>query len=76
MLGGSSRSSILINILDILEGQSLSIRDPWDVLFFTEAMEVCRFHLSDLDTAYRLDNLLHTADNYDLIGDSYKESLY
>jgi len=70
------RSGVLVDILNILEGKSLSIRDPRDVLFFSEAMAICRLHLRDIDTAYRLDNLLHTADNYNLIGDSFKESVY
>ena len=30
----------------------------------------------DRDLALRVDELLHTADNYDLIGDSYKEAIY
>uniref|UniRef100_A0A1B6HTV0 Small ribosomal subunit protein mS39 n=1 Tax=Homalodisca liturata TaxID=320908 RepID=A0A1B6HTV0_9HEMI len=72
----SMRSAILVSILNLLEGKSLEIRDPRDVMFFTQAMDVCRFHLSDLDTAHRVDRLLHTADNYNLIGDSYKESIY
>lgn len=70
------RSAILINILDLLQDKPLSIRDPRDVLFFLNAMEVCRFHLNDLETAYRVDKLLHTADNYNLIGDSFKENQY
>ena len=30
----------------------------------------------DRDLALRVDELLHTGDNYDLIGDSYKEAVY
>ncbi|XP_054258969.1 protein PTCD3 homolog, mitochondrial [Macrosteles quadrilineatus] len=74
--GSSIRSSVLINILDILEGKSLTIRDPRDIFFFTEAMDNCRYHLNDVEAAYRLDKLLHTGDNYNLIGDSFKESIY
>lgn len=74
--GSPVRSGILVNILEQLRDKPLSIRDPRDIMFFAEAMDVCRFHLSDLDLAYQVDKLLHTADNYNLIGDSYKESLY
>lgn len=52
------------------------MKDPRDIIFFTDAMENCRYHLNDLEAAYRLDKLLHTGDNYDLIGDSFKESVY
>lgn len=70
-------SSVLTDIMNILEKQkTLTIKDPKDTWFFTKAMDVCRFHLIDKDLAYRVDNLLHTGDNYNLIGDSYKESVY
>lgn len=39
-------------------------------------MEMCRHHLNDVAAATRVDNLLHYGDNYNLIGDSYKESVY
>uniref|UniRef100_A0A1B6E9B4 Pentacotripeptide-repeat region of PRORP domain-containing protein n=1 Tax=Clastoptera arizonana TaxID=38151 RepID=A0A1B6E9B4_9HEMI len=70
------KSMILLNILDNLEGKELTIRHPKDVLFFNTAMDICRYYLLDVGLAFKLDNLLHTADNYNLIGDSYKESLY
>lgn len=70
-------SSVLVDIVNVLEKQkSLTIQDPKDIWFFMKAMDVCRFHLVDKDLAYRVDSLLHTGDNYNFIGDSYKESVY
>lgn len=69
-------SHILVNILDQLEGQSLTIHDPRDVFFFVTAMDVCANHLQDQEVANRLNALLHTQDNYNLIGDSFKEAIY
>lgn len=59
-----------------IENKEHKVRDVKDTLFFVNAMEICRTHLSDKDLAKRLDNLLHFGSNYDLIGDSYKESVY
>lgn len=73
---GGGISLILVSILNVLQGKSLTIQDSKDVLFFSTAMEICRFHLTDKDLAFVLDQLLHTSDNYNLIGDSYKESVY
>lgn len=40
------------------------------------AMENCRYHLQSFDIALRVHSLLMTETNYNLIGDSYKESVY
>lgn len=40
------------------------------------AMDIARNHLQNVDLAYQIDELLHVGDNYNLIGDSYKESVY
>lgn len=69
-------SHILVNILDEIEGQSFTIRDPRDVFFFVTAMDVCSNHLQDKDVANRVNDLVHTGENYNLIGDSFKESIY
>lgn len=69
-------SHILVNILDELAEQSFSIRDPRDVFFFVTAMDVCSNHLQDKDVANRVNDLVHTGENYNLIGDSFKESIY
>jgi pentatricopeptide repeat domain-containing protein 3 len=69
-------STILNDILDLIENKEHKIRDLKDVNFFVTAMEMCRHHLNDVAAATRVDNLLHYGDNYNLIGDSYKESVY
>jgi pentatricopeptide repeat domain-containing protein 3 len=73
---GGPISSILVDIMDVIEGQTFTIRDPKDTFFFVTAMDICRNHLQDIDLAHRVDKLLHTGNNYDLIGDSFKESIY
>lgn len=69
-------SAILIDIMNVLDGKSFTVQDPKDTFFFVTAMEICNSHLSDIDLANRVNNLLLTGDNYNLIGDSYKESVY
>lgn len=69
-------SSILVDIMDLIEGQTFSIKDPKDTFFFVTALDICRNHLQDIDLAHRVNKLLHTGNNYDLIGDSFKESIY
>lgn len=59
-----------------LEGKELEMRDLKDTFFFVTAMDICNYHLQDKDLAKRVHNLLHIGNNYDLIGDSYKESIY
>jgi pentatricopeptide repeat domain-containing protein 3 len=69
-------SHVLVDIMNEIEGQEFEIRDVKDTHFFVTAMDVCRNHLSDVDLAKRVDALLHHGDNYNLIGDSYRESVY
>lgn len=69
-------SHVLIDILNQIEGKEFQIRDSRDTFFFMVAMSVCRNHLHDKNLAYRVDALLHVGQNYNLIGDSYKESVY
>lgn len=69
-------SHVLIDILNQIEGKEFQIRDIRDTFFFMVAMSVCRNHLHDKNLAKRVDALLHVGDNYNLIGDSYKESVY
>ena len=59
-----------------IEGKSFTIEDQKDTFFFVTAMDICRNHLQDLDLAQKVNALLLTGNNYDLIGDSYKESIY
>lgn len=69
-------SHVLIDILKEIEGKEFTIHDIKDTFFFVTAMDVCRNHLHDKELAKRVNDLLHFGHNYDLIGDSYKESIY
>ncbi|XP_062552452.1 small ribosomal subunit protein mS39 [Armigeres subalbatus] len=69
-------SHILHDIMNEIENKEFRVQDPKDTFFFVTAMDVCRNHLHDKSLAKRVNNLLHYKDNYDLIGDSYKESIY
>lgn len=69
-------SHVLVDIMNKIEGKRFEIRDVKDTFFFVTAMDVCRYHLHDKDLAKRVNSLLHFGDNYNLIGDSYKESIY
>ncbi|XP_071448812.1 small ribosomal subunit protein mS39 [Hetaerina americana] len=71
-----AKSNVLVDILNKLEGQALEARNPKDIHFFLTAMEVCRYHLQDVELAHRVHNLLLSHSNYDFIGDSFKESVY
>ncbi|XP_068205724.1 small ribosomal subunit protein mS39 [Palaemon carinicauda] len=69
-------SNMLISILDQIEGKKFEIQDIKDTFFFVTAMDVCCNHLKNFSVAHRVNEVLHTGDNYNLIGDSYKESIY
>ena len=69
-------STILHDIINHLEDKEHQIRDLKDTHFFVTAMEMARHHLNDVALARRIDKLLNYGDNYNLIGDSYKESVY
>ncbi|XP_060867509.1 small ribosomal subunit protein mS39 [Metopolophium dirhodum] len=71
-----NKSTILVDILNLIEEKSLSIKDLADTNFFTAAMENCRYHLQNVDVALRVHSVLLKTKNYNLIGDSYKESVY
>ncbi|CAO1403561.1 unnamed protein product [Diamesa tonsa] len=69
-------SHVLVDIMNQIEGKEFEIQDPKDTNFFVQAMDVCRNHLNDRNLAKRVDDLLHLGHNYNLIGDSFKESIY
>lgn len=69
-------SHVLLDIMSEVEKKELEIRDSKDTHFFMTAMEIARHHLFDGNLAKRINNLLHKGENYNLIGDSYKESTY
>jgi len=75
-LTGGPISSILVDILNEIEGKEFTIQDPKDVQFFVSAMDVARNHLQNVEIAKRVDQLLHVGSNYDFIGDAFKESVY
>lgn len=67
---------ILSEVLTLIEQNKYHIVDPKDVLFYVRAMEICCIQLHNKELAYRLHNTLLNENNYNFIGDSYKESLY
>lgn len=69
-------SHIIVDILNEIKGRDFTIQHPRDTYFFATAMDVCRNHLNDKSLAKKVDELLHTGNNYDLIGDTYKEAIY
>lgn len=73
---GKNKSTILVDILNLLEGKSLTIKDLGDTNFFMAAMENCRYHLQSFEVALKVHSILMTDKNYNLIGDSYRESIY
>ncbi|XP_018331049.1 protein PTCD3 homolog, mitochondrial [Agrilus planipennis] len=70
------KSGVLFEILKEIENKEFTARDIYDTYFFVTAMEICRYHLHSKDAAERVHNVLMFKDNYNLIGDSYKESIY
>ncbi|KAI5641169.1 pentacotripeptide-repeat region of PRORP domain-containing protein [Phthorimaea operculella] len=71
------RVDILTNILNDLEKRdSLEPQEATDTNFFITAMGVCSDHLQSIDLAERVHALLMKGDNYKLVGDAYKESIY
>lgn len=69
-------SHVIVDILNEINGKEFKMQHPKDTFFFTTAMDVCRNHLHDRSLAKKVNDLLHTGDNYDLIGDTYKEAIY
>ncbi|XP_023243642.1 protein PTCD3 homolog, mitochondrial-like, partial [Centruroides sculpturatus] len=69
-------SPILYEIMEYIEGKEFEICHPKDVYFFVTAMDVCCYHLVDKELAYRVHDLLQHGNNYILIGDAYKESIF
>lgn len=69
-------SFILEDILDIIEGKEFIARDVSDILFFSNAMQKCRFYYNNSEIAFRLNRLLWHGKNYNLIGSASQESVY
>ncbi|EMP32184.1 Pentatricopeptide repeat-containing protein 3 [Chelonia mydas] len=66
---------MIYEVMDEIEGKTFVARDPDDDNFFVSAMRTC-FSLKDVDLAYRLHKVLETGDNWKLIGDAQRQSLY
>ncbi|GJQ75501.1 hypothetical protein Trydic_g17588 [Trypoxylus dichotomus] len=67
---------ILEDIMVQIENEEHQIQDLNDTFFFITAMDICRNHLQDKELAKRVNKLLHHGNNYDLMEDSFKESIY
>ncbi|XP_066247105.1 small ribosomal subunit protein mS39 [Euwallacea similis] len=70
------KSAVLANILVEVMNKNHQIRDISDTHFFVTAMDVANNHLNDVVLGQKVHELLMFGNNYDLIGDSYKESIY
>lgn len=71
------RIDILSSIINDLEHRDkLDAKQSTDTKFFVTAMGVCSDHLQDVNMAERLHALLMKGNNYKLVGDAYKESIY
>ncbi|XP_014280761.1 small ribosomal subunit protein mS39 [Halyomorpha halys] len=62
-------------ILDYAADKHFTMNDKKDILFFAKAMEICS-KLRNKDLIYRIHQLVFTGNNYNLIGDSFNESVY
>ncbi|XP_034934200.1 protein PTCD3 homolog, mitochondrial [Chelonus insularis] len=72
----SPRNSLLNEIITKLENTSFIIRDKFDLYFFMNAMEIASTILEDAVLGDRIHKLLMHADNYNFIGDNFKQSIY
>ncbi|KAM9471069.1 small ribosomal subunit protein mS39 [Clarias gariepinus] len=68
-------TEILQEVLNEMSGKSFTAQDPDDVHFFPNAMRVCLDN-KDIEQAYRVHSLLEVGDNWQLLGDSYLQSIY
>lgn len=68
-------TEILQEVLNEMSGKSFTAQDPDDVHFFPNVMRVCLDN-KDIEQAYRVHSLLEVGDNWQLLGDSYHQSIY
>ncbi|XP_010896861.1 pentatricopeptide repeat domain-containing protein 3, mitochondrial [Esox lucius] len=69
------QTDILQEVLTEVAGRSFVPQDPDDVYFFSTAMRIC-LETKDLESAYRVHNLLNVGENWRLLGDSFQQSIY
>ncbi|XP_053735915.1 pentatricopeptide repeat domain-containing protein 3, mitochondrial [Synchiropus splendidus] len=72
---GKGNPSVLQELLSYLEGQRFTCQDPDDVMFFCTAMKICLAY-KDVELAYKVHSLVETSENWRLLGDSHKTSVY
>ncbi|CAG0882465.1 unnamed protein product [Darwinula stevensoni] len=70
------KNGILRDILKNLRGKTLTIQHPKDTYFFVTAMDVACNYLGDVALGKEIHEFLLDGNNYDFVGDSYKESIY
>ncbi|KAG7329005.1 hypothetical protein KOW79_007179 [Hemibagrus wyckioides] len=68
-------TEILQEVLNEMSGKSFTAQDPDDVQFFPNVMRICLDN-KDIEQAYRVHSLLEVGDNWQLLGDSYNQSIY
>ncbi|CAG00675.1 unnamed protein product [Tetraodon nigroviridis] len=72
---GQGNADILQEVMAELKGRSLECQDPDDVHFFSHAMRICLDN-KDLELGYSIQSLVEVGDNWRLLGDSYRQSIY
>ncbi|XP_075336965.1 small ribosomal subunit protein mS39 [Odontesthes bonariensis] len=72
---GPSNIDILEEMITELKGTSFTCQDPNDVLFFSSAMRICLDN-KDLELGYKVHSLVEVGENWRLLGDSYRQSIY
>lgn len=71
-----TKSLILREILNEIEGKNFVPQDKNDSAFFVTAMEIAANVLEDPELGNKIQQLLLTGDNYNLIGSNFRESIY
>ncbi|KAJ8015167.1 hypothetical protein DPEC_G00023330 [Dallia pectoralis] len=69
------QTEILQEVLTEVAGKTFVPQDPDDVYFFSTAIRIC-LETKDLESAYRVHNLLNVGENWRLLGDSFQQSIY
>ncbi|KAI4477965.1 hypothetical protein M0804_012445 [Polistes exclamans] len=72
---GNSLISILEDMINVLEKDTLELRDPADTNFFPMAMEVAKMD-TNLKLGEKLHNLLLKDNNFKFISNAYSENIY
>lgn len=73
---GGASPEVLYEIMDEIEQKQIPICDAKDLTFFVNSMSVANESLCDIELAYRIHRYLSKGDNYKLVGDNFRESVY